>query len=424
MSSVSSSAVALLNVFASLPLLTQWGVAILLSSGLVVHLFVYNERTAHDAPSIFTTSGIFFTFVGIAQGLLNFNPHDLEGSVPQLLEGLQTAFIASVVGVFIALTIKLRLALFGLPRRSDAITEEGATVDDLYNQMVAVQQSLVGEDDSTLLSQIKLSRQDTNDRLDKLQRSQSEFMEKMAENNSKALIKALEEVIRDFNVKISEQFGENFKKLNEAVGGLLEWQESYRIQMSEMIEQQTRTSQNMQVATERYTDVVAKAESFNEISKNLATVLAALVTQRGQIEQSLKSLGELLLKASGSLPEIQNKIMDLTQQMTFGTKQNQDEITKTIRNGSDALQSAVADVKKLMLEATQLTNQEVNAHVKQLADKTNIEIAKLDQALERELTNALTTLGRQLTALSQRFVEDYMPLTQKLHDLIGLAGKA
>jgi len=40
----------------------------------------------------------------------------------------------------------------------------------------------------------------------------------MAENNSKALIEALQEVIRDFNAKINEQFGENFKQLNEAVG--------------------------------------------------------------------------------------------------------------------------------------------------------------------------------------------------------------
>ena len=40
-----------------------------------------------------------------------------------------------------------------------------------------------------------------------------DFAEKVAENNSKALVEALEEVIRDFNTKISEQFGDNFKQL-------------------------------------------------------------------------------------------------------------------------------------------------------------------------------------------------------------------
>ena len=43
----------------------------------------------------------------------------------------------------------------------------------------------------------------------------------MADGNSKALISALQDVIRDFNVKISEQFGDNFKQLNVAVGRLL-----------------------------------------------------------------------------------------------------------------------------------------------------------------------------------------------------------
>ena len=117
-----------------------------------------------------------------------FDPNQLELSVPSLLNGLKTAFIASVVGVGIALTIKLRYALFGLRQEKTPTKTTNATVDDLYNQMVAVEQSLVGDDDSTLLSQIKLTRQDTNDRLDGLRKSQSEFMDKMAENNSKALI--------------------------------------------------------------------------------------------------------------------------------------------------------------------------------------------------------------------------------------------
>lgn len=50
----------------------------------------------------------------------------------------------------------------------------------------------------------------------------------MAENNSKAFIQALEEVIKDFNNKITEQFGDNFKQLNLAVGALLTWQENYK----------------------------------------------------------------------------------------------------------------------------------------------------------------------------------------------------
>lgn len=240
-----------LSVFVTLPVVTQWAVTTLVIVGIIVHLFAFNDRTVHDGPSIFTTGGIFFTFIGIAEGLYGFDPQQLDSSVPTLLNGLKTAFIASVFGVGIALTIKLRYALFGLRRKKGTAKTAGATVDDLYNQLVAVERSLVGGEDSTLLSQIKLTRQDTNDRLDGLRKTQAEFMEKMAENNSKALIQALQEVIRDFNTKITEQFGENFKQLNAAVGKLLAWQENYRQQLSELISQQKNTAESMTLATDR-----------------------------------------------------------------------------------------------------------------------------------------------------------------------------
>ena len=123
-------------------------------TGAIVHIFAYNERTVHDGPSIFTTGGIFFPFLGIAQGLYGFDPSKIDASVPLLLNGLKTAFIASVAGVGVALSIKLRYALFGLRRKSSSQKVEGATVDDLYSQLIAVQQSIAGTENSTLLTQL------------------------------------------------------------------------------------------------------------------------------------------------------------------------------------------------------------------------------------------------------------------------------
>ena len=54
------------------------------------------------------------------------------------------------------------------------------------------------------------------------------FAKLQAENNTKALVEAIREVIGDFNAKINEQFGENFKELNAAVGDLVGWQENYK----------------------------------------------------------------------------------------------------------------------------------------------------------------------------------------------------
>jgi hypothetical protein len=405
------------TIFLTLPFFTQSAIIILVVFGIVAHV-AYSERVVHDGPSVFTTGGIFFTFLGIAQGLYGFDPTQVDASIPVLLAGLKTAFFASVVGVFIALTIKLRYSAFGLPKRKHDEKTEGATVDDLYAQLVAVQRSIAGKEDSTLLTQLKLTRTDTNDRLDRLQRSYIEFAQKVAENNSRALIQALQEVIRDFNTKISEQFGENFKQLNEAVGRLLVWQENYRNQLSEMIQQQSDATTNMKTASERYETIVTKAEVFSSVSRQLSQILTGLETQRTQLHESLESLGRLLTTASGSLPQIESKIIQLTEQVTFGVKQNQEQMTKVIADASVSFHGTIEDTRKLLLENMQKTNQQINDHMSELADKATEQLSKIDTALETELSKSISSLGRQLTALSSRFVEDYTPLTDRLRSLL------
>ena len=52
-------------IFLTLPFFTQSAIIILVVFGLVAHI-AYSERVVHDGPSIFTTGGILFTFLGIA----------------------------------------------------------------------------------------------------------------------------------------------------------------------------------------------------------------------------------------------------------------------------------------------------------------------------------------------------------------------
>jgi hypothetical protein len=401
-------------------LLTIVFIAAILIYAFYEHLH-FDAKAAINAPTICTTFGIFATFTGIAIGLSSFDPQDITNSMPLLLDGLKTAFWASVVGIFMALTFKFRLAKWGIPSRYQGQASFGATIDDLVSNMKNVQQALVGSDESTLISQLKLSRQDVNDRLDALKKSQHEFMEKMADNNSKALIQALQEVIRDFNAKINEQFGENFKQLNSAVGELLRWQEQYRQQMAEMIEQQTKSASNMATATDRYGVILEKAESFTSTATKMSSLLDQLIGQRSQIENNLKALGSLLVAAEGSLPKIEQKILELTEQMTRGVHSSNEETMKAIKESSANMQSTLVETRTMMVNTVQAANLEFNSHITTITNKTKEQVAVLDVALEQELTKSLNTMARQLSALSQKFVEDYTPLTEKLQALLSAA---
>lgn len=58
-----------------------------------------NPYIFESIPQIFPTIGILGTFIGIAYGLFNFDVNNIEKSIPALLNGLKTAFIASIFGI-------------------------------------------------------------------------------------------------------------------------------------------------------------------------------------------------------------------------------------------------------------------------------------------------------------------------------------
>ena len=58
-----------------------------------------NKYILESIPQIFATIGILGTFMGIAYGLYSFNVTKIEASIPELLDGLRTAFYASIAGI-------------------------------------------------------------------------------------------------------------------------------------------------------------------------------------------------------------------------------------------------------------------------------------------------------------------------------------
>ena len=95
-------------------------IAIALFSYLIYGIYVlniakkdYGKVNINDLdliPSMFTTIGILGTFGGIAYGLWFFNPEDIEKSIPTLLQGLKTAFFASIAGIALSIIFSKRIS--------------------------------------------------------------------------------------------------------------------------------------------------------------------------------------------------------------------------------------------------------------------------------------------------------------------------
>jgi hypothetical protein len=425
----------------------------------------FNEKAVSFGPTILTTTGIFATFVGITEGLAQFDTGNVEGSVPALLRGLQTAFVGSAVGVFWALTLKYRDYAFGVrvaPGVVDSTLE--VTAADLVFQLKEITRALVGGEEGSLISQLKLLRQDTTDRLDALKAAQMEALAKLSEMGSKALVEALRDVIKDFNA---------------AVGQLLVWQKQYKEQIESIVDGLGDASDAMNQATKDYSALVERSGIFTKIAEELGAMLRTLNDDRTRLQTVSAELAKLLLSAEGSLPQIEQKVAALTDQLVTAVTDNQKRVGAALTENAAALRTSMQSANETMATAqrqqvaqitehAEKTKQQFAALTEQLAtsiaesqkrvgvaltenatavrnsiqaaneamtsshkqhgtqiaelvDKTKQQVTILDKALSEELEKSLNSLGRQLTALSERFVQDYGPLTEKLRRILELA---
>ena len=312
----------MVHIFGSLGVFTQAAMLCISLIGVALHVR-WSPKSASLGPTLLTTLGIFFCFSGIAWGLLDFDPGDIKGSVPQLLRGIRTSFWASVFGIGWALTIKLRVLLRGSPPLAKDGAPPGATVDDLSEHLGRLNRSIAGTEDSTLLSQVRLLRTESNERLDRLNQSFERYTEKMAEANARALITALSQVIRDFNAELNDQFGENFQRLNAGVEKLVVWQKQYEHQLNALIEQETLTRKSMTEASRRYADLVNKSTVFTTTAESLRDLLVANEARSQQLYSSLWSLSEVAATAATTLPRLEGKLLEMTRQIEQGARVNQ-----------------------------------------------------------------------------------------------------
>jgi len=195
--------------------LTQFSTVLISSIALLFHIR-WSRRATALGPTILTTLGIFFCFAAIAWGCWIFDPNDVRRGVPHLLGESARRSGHPWLG-FLALTLKIRVALFGDATVPASGAQEGSTVDDLARLLVQLNRSIAGGDDSGSVEPgqaLACGQQRSHRQAD---RSIRQLRGEYAETNSKALVSSLSEVVRDFNAKINEQFGDNFRQLNSAV---------------------------------------------------------------------------------------------------------------------------------------------------------------------------------------------------------------
>jgi biopolymer transport protein ExbB/TolQ len=335
------------------------------------------NRFSHYAPTLFTSLGILGTFIGIVIGLIGFNPQSIDESIPLLLEGLKTAFITSLAGMFFAILYKLItfIPAFRNPSLSNNQDEVGAAEihavlnnhqqqldrliaaiggdgeNSLINQiklfkveindnhkeskrqneqdsellrqhselLTAIRQGLVGEEEGSMAGQLRLLRTDLADNIRQMRRDHelfaadlwerlTEFAEMLSKSATETVIEALKAVITDFNQNLTEQFGDNFKQLNQSVDKLLDWQENYRTQLSQMIDQYQQGVVAITATEQSIQSIEKSTQAIPVTMQGLQEIMTVNQQQIAELGRHLEAFAAIRDRAVEAYPEIRQQL--------------------------------------------------------------------------------------------------------------------
>jgi hypothetical protein len=392
-------------------LLFFWAVAICFAFGflgLLAHKVAALNAFSRAAPTLMTSIGVLGTFYGIFVGLQDFDVSNIDRSVPILLEGMKTAFLTSLIGMTGMLIFKVFQSVFTRKAQTRASTTAGDLLQELQTARKEAREdfkrlisALAGDGDASLSTQLSKLRTTNQDQLDqvrkmaredaaKLQAAFQDFAKTMAENNSKALIEALREVIADFNAKITEQFGENFKHLNEAVGRLLIWQDENMRQLAAMTELFEQVRQGIESSRDAVATIAQDSASIPATMAALQSAVRAAQLQVQELELHLAAFVDLKRQAIEAFPAIRANLADLTGSMRDGAE----AVNITAQNTASTAEAA-AELLRQSVEVQTRTHQATTEALQSALS------AQSDtyRAIEAEFRNLEKVTGRSVEAL-------------------------
>jgi len=259
------------------------------------------------APALLTTLGILGTFLGVAIGLIDFDAARVEASIPALLEGLKLAFVTSIVGILLAAVLRVLQVMMPSP-------VEGAEGGGDAQVGGDPERVLAEQRDATraLLQAVQQMDRRLDQRLEnqhhELKQSLEGLADRMSELSSGHLVAALEQVIRDFNDRLGEQFGENFRRLDDSVARLVDWQDRYREQMDTLhraFDQAREGVEQSEGALERLTGQALKIT--RHVEEQDAT-LASLRRETVELEALLSAIAALRDRATEAFPAMDARL--------------------------------------------------------------------------------------------------------------------
>lgn len=425
------------------------------------------------AGTLMTSLGILGTFIGIVIGLLGFDTNNIDGSIPALLEGLKTAFITSICGLVGAIIFNFLEAVI-LPsfHKSEALTDEDdITPEHIYNTlegqknvleaihstMDKTYHGISGNEEGSLVGQFKMLRADlsginqqsvilsdllkvvtnfTYDQTEKgalfeerLFKSLEEFATMLSKSATEQIIEALKNVIEDFNSNLTEQFGENFKALDESVKKLVIWQEQYKTQVEQMSEQYEQSVSSLVETKEAVGGIWKECENIPTAMEQLRDVLETNQHQIAELHRHLEAFVTMRDAAVEAVPTIQGQLDHVGSQLVEASETMKGkllEVSEDLLKGSSEMKVSLEEGSQHFRDSVTVTQQSFNelAHVVKDSSEglavtlkdTAIELSQYSRQAVSEMQEATASMHEEVKSSAVQLSAEVKGSVNQLHE--------
>ncbi|MBX7490031.1 hypothetical protein [Helicobacter turcicus] len=398
--------------------------------------YSYGKQKHRDFKSIIMSTGVLGTFVGIFVGLQDFDVNHIENSVPSLLAGLQTAFYTSILGMALAILLSIlqkskavksdfenMLDYFSLQagkldklEKLDALSDVGIALKEVISQNKEKLESQ-NHYQATQIENLKTLENSFNTTNATLK----EAMHHLAKGASKELIAALQEVIKDFNLRITEQFGDNFKELNNAVTQMIVWQNSYKDSIAGLDSSLKNTLKAFDSTKESLELIASRNAEVLEVYNALAHSIEASRIENEKLSALLSGFESMHTNAESALKGVEelSKNLDATHTKSLAyTKESLQEVQEFLEQSAQEYKQNMQNSLEGSLKALEEDSQKQRESLLTLQEAFNAFNSAYITQNKEQLTNLLNSLKEELTTFIESFVESDSKLKHKNLEMI------
>ncbi len=367
---------------------------------IIIGLFLWEIVThyrkesgdSHDLKGAMTGVGILGTFLGVVLGLQDFDTADISSSIGPLLEGLKISFSTSVAGLFFNIFAEIIEKLF--PAKNG---NTGDVVADSLKSSLGDLASLLESNritNQSVADTISAMRTEIRDESQKIRTTLEATLDKLSRGATEEIVQALEAVIREFNSNLTEQFGDNFKQLNEACMKLVDWQHEYAGQVAQTMNALNLSSKAVTSCQSQFEANLPKTQQFGTIV--------------GEIGTSLETL-EALTRQSQTTTEQHRTSLDEMSSVMKNVKEQFSSAETEVLNVTDRFATLSSNANEAVNNISGMLEEHAKGHQKvseSIADTTT-RMGESNDALQRNLKKSLDELESALSSLTEGFGSAY-----------------